>query len=309
MRQVIHDGSMIYEELLKLPVAETFPVYFKTRSTNEEIGYQELGNFVGVKVIIPKKAGYQIIAVPTKAFTLVQHKEAFDSVIEPLTESGTPFKFSLRYCNERALLNIFVGDAINDGLFLGFQARNNVDGHGLLSFGLELNLKEHYIELVGYRQVCSNGAKIRVPLEQAEIIKPEIVEKITSLFKEQAKITHRKNAHNRLLLVPYVVEALIILRESVNKMINKAIDESVLEHLKTEEGDKTLKNFIKGYVKKRYASVVLEQFNHEGDFSFWGLYNAITYVASHDNDMSLETSELLLERAGLLLYELATKQV
>jgi hypothetical protein len=61
-----------------------------------------------------------------------------------------------------------------------------------------------------------------------------------------------------------------------------------------------VKLLIQAHVGQRYAKRVLEQYGNENT-DLWGLYNAITYVASHDETLTPSSRELLIDNAADML--------
>ena len=196
-----------------------------------------------------------------------------------------------------AKLNVFMGKAGFDSVALGIQVYNSYDGSSAVHFGFELNKKSHYVELVGYRQVCSNGMKIRVPLNQAEIIKAETVVKIENLFRERASLRHTESVSEKLVAMQFTTEALALLQEPVANEIKKAIMWKI-------ENTTKLKDIIKKHVGQRYAERVLNKYRRDSGKNLWDLFNAVTDVASHEVGINkIISRENLIDKASKMLYE------
>jgi hypothetical protein len=290
------EAIQINEALANLPRAELLKI-------ETEQG-EKINNFRTVKVINNNGKTF-FVNCPTNRYTLVQHEDAFRPIIEGLTQAGVSnFKFSCYSDENRAKLNIFVGSAGFDSVSLGIQVYNSYDGTSAVHFGFDLNRRKQYLEVVGYRQVCSNGMKIRVPLNEAEIIKLETVEKIESLLHERTSLRHTESVVDKLEAIQYTTEALALLREPVENEIKKAM-------LFTIENRKKLKELVLKHVGKRYAERVERQYDRDNGKSLWDLFNAVTYVASHNDGINKVISrDNLIDKASVLLYkELHAPQV
>jgi hypothetical protein len=246
-------------------------------------------------VIVDKR----IVASVSKNYRLVQHKDAFSPIFNGLHQTVTPYEFSLFQTDTKAFLNVFV-DEIGDngsGIKLGFRIINSIDGRNAISYALSAKNIERQttIELVGYRLVCQNGMKIRVPLDQAEFLKLEknVTEKITELIRMATRIVHmgtEQEIKQKMEAVQYVTEAVGLLKEPIELMISKA------KKIKVDE--EMMKSLIKTYVGKRMSGRILEQFAKEKQ-TIWGAFQAFTFVGSHD--CSVPTMNGLLEKAAIML--------
>ena len=272
-----------------LPKAEMFDL----QAVRLDGGVDYVPDFMGVKVTAcTGQTSYVQCSSPT--YKLVQHEEAFRPVIEGLTQAGVAdYQFIAVSSAKKAELQIYVGGEGYDTVRLGFNVKNGFDGHTPVSYGFKAERSKKFLEIVGYRQICSNGMKIRVPLEEAEIIRPEIVTKVTTLLSEHTRILHTTNAFKKIELMQYVVEAMALLQKPVEALIKRA------------EGwhwndERELKKLIKLHVGQRYASKVREQLVDEPQ-NLWGLYNAVTFVASHDSELKSVTRETLQDKAAELL--------
>jgi len=282
-------ADQINDAMSVLPMAELLPI--KT-----EAG-ESIPNFRAVKVSM-HRGQTCFVNCPSNRYALVQHADAFRPVIEGLTQAGVKdFRFSCYSDENRAKLNIFVGEKGFDSVQLGIQVYNSYDGSSAVHFGLDLNRKKQFVEVVGYRQVCSNGMKIRVPLNQAEIIKLETRTKIESLLHERASLRHTESVVEKLEAIQYTTEALALLREPVELEIKKAMQFSI-------EKRKQLKDIVLKHVGKRYAERVERQYNRDNGKSLWDLFNAVTSVASHEYEINkVVTRENLIDKASEMLYE------
>jgi len=87
-------------------------------------------------------------------------------------------------------------------------------------------------------------------------------------------------------------------RDPVARIIDKAQTREI--------GNQEAAELIKKYVGKRMFQKVYNQFSYESS-DLWGLYNAVTYVASHDNIAQSTSNGLLVKAAGMLEQEISVK--
>jgi hypothetical protein len=262
--------------------------------TATEVG--KIENTKNIKAVIVDR---KIVATVSKSYQLVQHKDAFSPIFNGLHQTATPYVFSLFQTDTKAFLNVFV-DEIGDngsGIKLGFKVVNSIDGRNAISYALSAkNIhRQTSIELVGYRLVCKNGMKIRVPLDQAEELRLEkkTVEKVRELIAMATRIVHmgtEQEIKQKMEAVQYVVEALGILKDPIEQMIKKA---------KTIKVDEELcKKLISLYIGKRMSGRILEQYGKEQQ-NLWGVFQAVTNIASHD--CTIPTMNGLQNKAAIML--------
>lgn len=291
------EASDINAAIAELPTAASEQIYNRNG--------EELNDFQGIKVTLPN-GRQEYVNCPTKRYKIVQHSKAFDPILEGLKLSGNhDFKFVLYYNDRFAKLQVYTGQTGYDTVSLGFSAVNSFDSTTALKYGIKMDRKTKTLELVGYRQICSNGMKIKVPLDQAEIIKLETVERIQSLIQGQERILHTKSAEEKLQRIQYVVEALSLLHKPVEAYINRAKEFSIADRHK-------LMQLVKLHVGERYAERVAARYRIDSDregTSLWSLYNAITYVASHEPELKTVSRENLIDKAAdMLLVEVYNRQ-
>lgn len=241
----------------------------------------------------------EMVSVIGKKYNLVQHKDAFMPIIDALHSTGTEFKMNLWNNKTTARMNIFTED-IQDTVSIGFQVANSVDGKSSLRIGIHAHyISKKWIELVGYRQICINGMKIRVPLDEAEIVKPEERVKIETLFNKSARFIHTVSIEHRLEEMTYITEAISLLRKPVSRMIDKA------EAIKINP--QVAEDLIKKYItrRKNMKKQIIAAFGTDSP-TLWGLYNAITFVASHNTsaEKTSRIENLLTNSADMLLDEI-----
>lgn len=293
-------AEQINNAISRLPVAQLCDIDAKVPKSDGLFDTESVKNF---KVVRVKEHNGRVsyVDAPTGRYRIIQHEKAFRPVIEGLTQAGVKdFSFVINSNPRTAQMQVYVDSAGYDSVSLGFKVGNSFDRTKALSFGFSLNKSQKYIEVVGYRQVCSNGLVVRVPLENAEFIKEEARIKLVELVDKKTKIKHTENASEKLQLIQYVVEALALLREPVERMI-KAGQAWKINH------EELLEQLVKAHVTKRYQKRVIAQYNKqvadgEGN-DLWQLTNAITWVASHDSTLKDKARETLLGAGADLLLE------
>jgi hypothetical protein len=257
------------------------------------------------KVVETRKAivvNDTIVNTPTEKYVLVQHEGAFRPIVEGLTVSGVKdFTFSLWHTLGRANLNIMIGEA-KDGVKYGFKITNSYDGSHAIRFGYEATKRESYVEIVekehvtlwGYRQVCSNGLKIKVPLKSVKYLDAVQRERIKVLLGGKKSMKHLgSDLKDKVTSLQYVVEAMLLLKGPLNMMI---IDAQRYK-LNKNQAEK----LIEKYVMQRKIDMFMDQFESQRGNDLWSLYNAVTWIASHRKDLSIKQRERYMDKASNLL--------
>lgn len=292
MRQTLVQAEQVNEELEKLPRAEEVGVAWANVKAD---AYVPIRDRKGILVKSDRHPDGVIIDVPTDEYVLVQHKDALRPVIDALTVTGNhDFRFSFYSTDERAWMNVYVGEGY-DTVRYGFSVINSYDRSSSLKYGFEGFRKTKIIEIVGYRQVCSNGMKIRVPIDNAEFVKPEEREEIETLLVRSLRIRHTGDVESKMQSVQPIVEAFMLLRNPLQRIIEAA------QSVAVEDKD-TAQKLVDKYVGKRLNRKVLDQFvEKQQKKSLWGLYNALTFVASHDEVISESSRNALINKASVML--------
>jgi len=283
----IKANTQVLEAISKLPTADQHELYTTAGAVT---------GFKGIRVLDYNGQILEFVNCPRTSYQIVQHAQAFQPVIEGLWEAGLKDNYEAVFetTTKYAKMNILVGGEGYDSVKLGFSVTNSYDGSGAINYGFRMDRNRKYVELVGYRQICSNGMKIRVPLNNAEIIRPELKTKIETLFSQITRIRHTKGAVSRLEEIKSSVEAVTLMKEPVELMI---------KNLQTiQVNDQQLELLIKKFVGKRFKLKVINAFNEGNDHSTWGFYNAMTWVASHDETIKPTARQTLLDKAEGVLY-------
>lgn len=246
----------------------------------------------------------EIVATVSRHYQLVQHKEAFDPVFKGLHAVGADYEFALMRTDTKAFLRLFVDEIPDNGdkIKLGFEVRNSIDGKNAISYLLISQkvkqfsewIQKEVVDVWGYRQICSNGMKVRVPLKSHFVMVEKKREKIVNLISMASRIVHMgADVQQKVEAVRYVVEAMALLKEPVAKIIECAKNQEI--------GEKKAKELIAKYIGQRMSQRILQRFREEEEPSLWGLYNSITYLASHG--VTVPTMNGLIDRSASMLEQ------
>jgi hypothetical protein len=297
----LQSAEKVNEVLGLLPKASPLKLWTTDFDAETPETAKAVENFKAIYVTSEKESG--IVNCPSRdRYTVIQHSDAIKPIIDALTEAGVEnFDFNAQATLSWARLNIFIGASGFDGVKLGFSISNSFDSSGAVQFGVEVDKVNKTISLRGFRLSCSNGMMIEVPLDQAEIIRPEIREQVQNILREKTRVLHTKSAQSKIDALKFTVEAIALLHKPVENFIKKAKAWTI--------NDSThFKELIKTHVGRRFATKVINQYNKEPDESLWSLYNACTFCASHDATLSTTARETLLQKASdMLLVEMYPK--
>jgi hypothetical protein len=289
----LHEASEVNTALDSLPTASPVELFYNDGVETNCL----VKGFKGV--LVTDSNGYSnVVHCPTNRYTIVQHKEAFRPIIEGMVQAGIhDFKYTMLANHRWAEMNILVSETGYDGVRIGFMVKNSFDGTSAIKYGFDLSRAVTHLEVVGWRQICSNGLKIKVPVDQAEIITLEKVTQIRTLFHEQTNIMHTQAAFQKIEAMQYIAEAISLLKDPVSKIIRKAQGWTIKDK-------EHLERLIKEHVGKRYAAKISDRYARDKDTSLWGLYNAITFVASHDDLKAISREHLIDKAADMLNAEM-----
>lgn len=242
-----------------------------------------------------------VVSTVSGRYNLVEHRDAFRPILDGLDAAGVQYEVSQTYSKTKAFLSVFSEDvdANGDKLRIGFRAVNSYDGTTAIAYTFSEYSQTSFFELVGYRLACKNGMLIHVPLNNAEIIKWEERQKLDELLTLHNRILHTEGAGEKVKTVRLVVEAMAIMRNPIKRMVEIAKTKSI--------GEELAKELIGKYIGKRMANNILNQYNNE-ERNLWGLYNAVTWVASHKN-IAKSTRQNLLNKSATLLAESISEAV
>lgn len=275
--EALEKQSEIEKQLEEIPSAEMLKINIKGIENPRDLHMVTVQN--------------RLVAIVGNNYQLVQHKDVFKPIVNALHETGEEFDMKLWHNDKKASLSILTTET-KDGIRLGFSATNSVNGKSSIKYSFSNFHTTRYIEIVGYRKVCSNGMLMRVPLDNAEIIRSEQQEKIEILLEKHARIIHLGKAKELVEEIEEIVEAMSMLKEPVALMIQKAENRKLAE---TE-----VDTILKKYIGKRHVEKIKEQYNKEKP-TLWSLYNSLTFVGSHDEDLKASSRNGLIKHAAEML--------
>ena len=117
--------------------------------------------------------------------------------------------------------------------------------------------------------------------------------KLKDILSQRLSIRHDRNAEANLKTMQYVVEAYLLLRSPMEKMIKLAQEIKI--------GDiEAFESLMKKYVGKRKAEAIAEKYNTDAGDNLWHLYNAMTFIATHES-LKESTRNSLYEKAAVML--------
>lgn len=292
------NAEVINLEIAKLPKAQAFDIYFQPTFWSQE-------NVPRRKVVVVNSEKYknECVSIMSYSYKLIQHEEAFRPIIEGLTLMGAQnFQFTMWNNARQANLAVYVGEGV-DGVKFGFRCKNSFDGSSAINFGYsayrrivetQIVEKEHVL-VWGMRQVCSNGLIMKVPLKTCKYMDAVQVTRIKELINENSRIKHMGDVHTKLKMVQHIVEAFTLLKQPLNMMIIDAQSHT----LRREDAIE----FIKKYFGRRKLDSIMERYDME-DATLWGLYNSITFIASHSDLKDSMRENMTMGAADLLEGEL-----
>jgi len=239
----------------------------------------------------------KVLKIFTKEYTLIQHREAFAAALDALLVSNKQeVKAHVVQTPGRAYLTVVFDDLlVNDGaegIKMGFRVSNSHLGEALKIGGSTQRMGTH-LKFFGFRLACSNGMIIQVPMEAMTVADMELTEKKGGIVQKlvndpiveyNQKIMHKGNRNSR---VQKIYQQIMVLYKSVNYVENY-IKNMQSKNLSVKEAEESLV----GHFGPRVAKKVMEQYMIE-EQTVWGLYNAITYKASHEN-RSMPNSERMM---------------
>jgi hypothetical protein len=211
-------------------------------------------------------------SIQSKDYRLVQHGEAFSPIVETLQMAGYKnAKTRIYEGNGKAVMTLLFPEikvVPKDGneLMLGFMAKNSYNGSLAVS-----------IEGYGFRGICSNGM----------ILGKSLLGSFREIHMGRQHSTIRTSIH-------------AFMEEIATRIprVKTAIDMAIEEELTPELAKIVLEKV--GFGTRRVEQFA-EVYNQTQEPSRFGLYNAVTYFASHD-----ATSEATARRYELMAQKILT---
>jgi hypothetical protein len=305
------DLSELKAKLDSLATAKECPVVY-VENGNKPIAMPDF------KAIINEKTG-EVETVASKGYVTIQHKDAFGAVLDAVAAAskGAKFRASVMEQGGRAWMTVVFSQITADdglnGIELGINVRNSFDKTSALKYsGSTKENKEGHFEFFGYRLACMNGMTVKVEL--GDISKLNVVPKarakvgdIVEVRKEavfdprkaeveavKATIRHfGKNTKMDLERVAEMIMALPLVARRLEEQI-KAVQKVSYT---TDEANARLTEVGFG---DRLREKIMERYKSE-EQTAWGLYNATTAYATHDEKVSPLAMERTYKRAALIM--------
>jgi len=266
------------------------------------------------KAVINNKTN-EVETIASKGYVIIQHKEAFNAVLDAMAASskGAKFKASVLEQNGRAWMTVVFSDIKADdglnGIELGIRVTNSYDKTSALKYsGTTRENKEGHFEFFGYRLACMNGMTVKVSL--GDISKLNLTDKLRDVgdvvlkkefvvdkVEEQTVKTYirhfGKNTKTNLERVREMMLALPVVAKRLEEQIE------TVKHISftAEEAEAKLKEIGFG---ERTIEKIMERFKAD-EMTAWGLYNATTAYATHEEKVSPLSMERILKRAEAIM--------
>jgi len=227
------------EQLAKLPTAENGSVLVKT-SSGKEVTTTKFQ-----AIVATEKGHKEVVAVPTKRYNVVQHKQVFERLLDAVNLFSPDIRGQVVWDVKRAYLFVslpskFTFDA-PDGkkMTLGFSATNSYDG----TTGV-------HIGAFGYRLACSNGMLLTKTLGGISV-------------------DHIHGVHKR---IEYLFNNMELQMAKLSARIDAAQD--------TKMALAWAEAYSEHFAGKDNTVSVMKLFKQEKP-TVWGLYNSLTDFYSH----------------------------
>lgn len=306
-----------------LPTAETRPI----EAVKENIlsdGQERIGTKLWRSVVVNN----EIVSVVGKNYRLVQHYDAFMPILHGLEkEKIQNVLIRTDHHKAHAAMDVMLDDNVADSVRIGYRVRNSHDGKHSLSYSFSaekvqrsIQMVEHkqevkegdaprkggyrFIELVGFRQTCSNGMKIRIPIASVDPAKanaslgkpsdhvfgegrewietvitevwkePQMIENVLQIARHYAKVVHIGKANDKVVEQEKAVQALALLRSPIQQLILRAKECKMVE----EDIEVALTS---RFGSRKCSQMISKLEQHEGIANAWDVYNCMTNFATH----------------------------
>ena len=271
----------------------------------EKYGTTELEKLSKARALVNPRNGY-VYDVVSNRYALIQHKDAFKPVLETLKTMGkNQVRAEFIQNKGRAWMSIvFPETTINDGqdgIEMGIQMKNSYEsGMSLQITSTRSYYEGRFLTFFGYRRVCSNGMMVRVPWTEInkgakvdEIRKEYVTEKEVGLGSFSTRIWHSGSSEKKMEQISRIVKTLTDCIPYIQTLVDKARQ----HHLEPEEASKMLEGIGLG---KRMVEKVMKLYANDEQSRF-GLYNSVTYYASHNAKTPMQVETQLLQASRLLV--------
>lgn len=249
----------------------------------------------------------RVEAVLSDRYCLIQHVEAVKPVVDAIRELGhKEVRARVMEHRGRVWMDITFPEIVandgSEGIEIGIRVENSIRGDSALKIGSSRSIfSERHMEFFIYRKVCSNGATIRIPMNELNIksmkeddkVKLEEVQTEKQLgVVETVTIRHLGDQEQKKLQVQRIVASLVNCIPYVENVIRQA----QAKNLTIEQAKIVLQESGFG---ERLTNKIMEKYAM-GEQTIWGAFNAATDVASHDAKSAL-AEERIMDKAALVL--------
>lgn len=212
------------------------------------------------------------VSIVSNRYKLIQHYDAFQPILQGLETAGIKnIEVNMGARGAHAWMDVLVDDDVVDSVRIGYRVQNSHDGKHALSYSFGAEKVEkfveqvdkkasyeqglghqapkdvpkggyRYFEIVGYRQVCANGQKIRVPIAEAEagekgvgLDKYSIGALVTDIWKEDelreravilaqsfTRIMHMGKPEQKIEAQKQAAELIALFRDPVKRLVERA---------------------------------------------------------------------------------------
>jgi len=210
--------------------------------------------------------------IASSKYKIIQHRDAFMQLVEVLQNLGLNVEGNIKNCRDKVIIDLlFKGQELIDdgeeGIKLGIRIGN--------SYNMSYSLKG---ELYAYRLICSNGMVLGNAINDVKLRRLHMGE-----------VDVRKNIRN------FIKEAI----QSSNKLkilVSKAMQDT----LEWEYATKLLEAMIN---IKKYRDMIEERLSEfKGRrLTRWDIYNAITNIATHGEEITENIEGYLQNKAQKIL--------
>jgi hypothetical protein len=313
------DLSELKGKLNELSTAKECPVVYVAEGVGgDKIPY----SMPEYKAIVNEKTG-KVETVASKGYVTIQHREAFAAVLDAMAAAskGAKFKASVMEQDGKAWMTVVFSEIKVDdgvqGIELGIKVKNSYDKSSSLKYsGSSKENREGHFEFFGYRLACNNGMTVKVslgdisnaklvPRAQAKVgdlvdVRKEAVFNPSAEELAVVKTTIRhfgKNTKMDLERVGEMIMALPIVARRLEEQI-KAVQKISLDD---KEAIVRLKEA--GFGDRLIEKIMTRYANEEQ--TLWGLYNAATNYATHEDISPLATERNLKRAEGLMVAKVS----
>ena len=259
-------------------------------------------NIVGVVSTDPKTGRKEFIATASDGFNATNNSVILGKVINAQKETGRS------YCGEVKsnfkTMHAIIYTNYSNGLLIGYDVYNAYNGSSKLQIGCTVNKANGYTFDVNYMRLqCKNGMLTRMKLgEKSNLIQESSRLKILEYLRNDFS---RKHTIGMDMWVDKVIQNIQMI-DLITEPLNQVIE---LSKVWTWTDITHLQYLMDKFVGKRYEAKIRNElrYNHsiaEGDpRNLWHIINAMTWISSHDTELSESAADTLREKSAEMMNE------